>query len=263
MTGNAPIQRPAAGRKAGANCRSPCRWPASGNCAGSARENLGEEPLDLPPSDLQTTGYWLAFRKRRSRPCAQPALWTNAPNDYGPGWTRLREAVRQRDGFRCQVCGTPEGARQHDVHHKVPFRAFPRRSRASCAKSQPDSDNLITLCPACHRKAEQNVRMRSGLAGLGSVLGQLGPLFLMCDPGDLGIHIDPIASHVFGQPAIVIYDLSRPGSASARSCSNCMTNCWNGRWNWCRNATARMAAPPVLARAGRTGWAASRKPSPS
>ena len=24
-------------------------------------ENLGEEPLDLPPSDLQTTGYWLSI----------------------------------------------------------------------------------------------------------------------------------------------------------------------------------------------------------
>ena len=66
-------------------------------------------------------------------------------------------------------------------------------------------DNLITLCPACHRKAEQNVRIRSGLAGLGSVLGQLAPLFLMCDPGDLGLHTDPSLS-TLGQPGIVIYD---------------------------------------------------------
>ena len=26
-----------------------------------SHENLGEEPLDLPPSELQTTGYWLTF----------------------------------------------------------------------------------------------------------------------------------------------------------------------------------------------------------
>ena len=25
------------------------------------RENLGEEPLDLPPTELQTTGYWLSL----------------------------------------------------------------------------------------------------------------------------------------------------------------------------------------------------------
>jgi DEAD/DEAH box helicase domain-containing protein len=105
------------------------------------------------------------------------------------------------------VCGAPENGRQHDVHHKIPFRAFP-----SAADEVPGSygeanrmDNLTTLCPACHRKAEQNVRMRSGLSGLGTVLGQLAPLFLMCDPSDLGIHVDS-AGTVNGQPSIVVYD---------------------------------------------------------
>ena len=41
--------------------------------------------------------------------------------------------------------------------------------------------NLITLCRTCHRRAELAVRMRSGLAGLAFVLGNLAPLFLMCD----------------------------------------------------------------------------------
>ena len=132
--------------------------------------------------------------------CAPAGAWTSDPNVYGPGWNRLREAVRRRDGYRCQVCGAPEIAgRQHDVHHKVPFRSFTSVAEAN------RMENLITLCPADHRKAEQNVRMRSGLAGLGNVLGQLAPLFLMCDPGDLGIHIDPSPS-TLGQPGIVIYD---------------------------------------------------------
>jgi DEAD/DEAH box helicase domain-containing protein len=92
------------------------------------------------------------------------------------------------------------------VHHKVPYRAINSAAEAN------RMDNLITLCPACHRKAEQNVRMRSGLAGLGSVLGQLAPLFLMCDPGDLGLHTDLALSHgdatqsTLVQPGIVIYD---------------------------------------------------------
>jgi DEAD/DEAH box helicase domain-containing protein len=164
------------------------------------RENLGMEPLDLPPSDFQTTGYWLALSEQTIEALRAAGAWTNDPNDYGPGWNRLREAVRLRDGYRCQVCGIVEtAARQHDVHHKVPFRAF-----ASAAEANR-MDNLITLCPACHRKTEQNVRMRSGLAGLGSVLGQLAPLFLMCDPGDLGIHTDPSLA-TLGQPGIVIYD---------------------------------------------------------
>ena len=66
-------------------------------------------------------------------------------------------------------------------------------------------DNLITLCPSCHRKAETNLRMRSGLAGLATVLGQLAPLFLMCDSGDLGVTTDP-SSTVFGGPSVVLYD---------------------------------------------------------
>ena len=165
------------------------------------RENLGLEPLDLPPSEFQTSGYWLALSEQTIETLRAAGAWTNDPNDYGPGWNRLREAVRRRDGYRCQVCGAAEEAgRQHDVHHKVPFRAFNSAAEAN------RMDNLITLCPACHRKAEQNVRMRSGLAGLGSVLGQLAPLFLMCDPGDLGLHTDACALPTLGQPGIVIYD---------------------------------------------------------
>jgi DEAD/DEAH box helicase domain-containing protein len=171
------------------------------------RENLGLEPLDLPPTDFRTSGYWLALSEQTIETLREAGAWTNDPNDYGSGWNRLRDAVRHRDGYRCQVCSAVEEAdRQHDVHHKIPFRAFLSAAEAN------RMDNLITLCPACHRKAEQNVRMRSGLAGLGSVLGQLAPLFLMCDPGDLGLHTDPALYHgdaarsSLGQPGIVIYD---------------------------------------------------------
>jgi DEAD/DEAH box helicase domain-containing protein len=93
------------------------------------------------------------------------------------------------------------------VHHKVPFRQF-----LSTADGVPGSfgeanrmDNLVTLCPSCHRKAETNLRMRSGLAGLATVLGQLAPLFLMCDSGDLGVYTDS-SSTVFGHPSVVLYD---------------------------------------------------------
>jgi len=164
------------------------------------RENLGLEPLDMPPTDFQTTGYWLTLSVQTIETLRATGTWTNDPNNYGPGWNRLREAVRRRDGYRCQICGAEEVAdRQHDVHHKVPFRSFNSVAEANRL------ENLITLCPACHRKAEQNVRIRSGLAGLVSVLGQLAPLFLMCDPGDLGLHTDQALSNS-GQPGIVIYD---------------------------------------------------------
>jgi DEAD/DEAH box helicase domain-containing protein len=178
------------------------------------RENLGEEPLDLPATELQTTGFWLSLSDSTIETLRASGAWTNDVNDYGPDWSRIRLAVRTRDGFRCQVCGALENGREHDVHHKIPFRVFKGSAKspdfmaqsADLALHQANRlDNLITLCPSCHHKAEQNVRIRSGLAGLAYALSQLAPLFLMCDPGDLGVYTDA-AGTVLGQPSIVIYD---------------------------------------------------------
>ncbi|MGA7193852.1 MAG: DEAD/DEAH box helicase [Anaerolineales bacterium] len=171
------------------------------------RENLGEEPLDLPPTELQTTGYWISLSDSTIETLRASGSWTNDPNDYGPDWTRIRLAVRTRDGFRCQVCGAPESdpsttlraTREHDVHHKIPFKAFASTVEANRL------DNLVTLCSSCHRQAEQNVRIRSGLAGLSYALSQLAPLFLMCDPSDLGVHTDAVRT-IRGAPSIVLYD---------------------------------------------------------
>jgi DEAD/DEAH box helicase domain-containing protein len=163
------------------------------------RENLGTEPLDLPPAELVTTGYWLSLSDPSVQALRASGAWNNDANDYGPDWPRIRQAVRRRDGFRCQVCGAPESGREHDVHHKLPFKAFASASEANRL------DNLVTLCQTHHHEAEQNVRMRSGLAGLSYVLSQLAPLFLMCDPGDLGVHTDA-AGTIRGQPSVFIYD---------------------------------------------------------
>ena len=179
-------------------------------------ENLGEETLDMPPSELQTTGYWLSLSEETVSHLRDAGVWSNSPNDYGPDWQRIRDRVRARDQYQCQVCGVTENGRQHDVHHKIPFRAFfrsPKSPDLGDAKSGDFAlqqanrlENLTTLCPACHKKVEQNVRIRSGLAGLGFVLGNLAPLFLMCDPRDLGIHTDPAWKPVNGQPSVVLYD---------------------------------------------------------
>ncbi len=163
------------------------------------RENLGEEPLDLPPTELQTTGYWLSLSDEAIETLRASGAWTNDPNDYGPDWPRIRLDVRTRDGFRCQVCGALESGREHDVHHKIPFKAF------TAAVEANRLDNLITLCSSCHRQAEQNVRIHSGLAGLSYALSQLAPLFLMCDPSDLGIHTDA-AGTIRGIPSVFLYD---------------------------------------------------------
>ena len=163
------------------------------------RENLDEEPLELPPTELQTTGYWLSLSDETVETLRASGAWTNDPNDYGPDWNQIRIAVRTRDGFHCQVCGAAESGHEHDVHHKVPFKAFTSAIEANRL------DNLITLCSSCHHKAEQNVRIRSGLAGLSYALSQLAPLFLMCDPSDLGVHTDAVGT-IRGAASVFLYD---------------------------------------------------------
>ncbi len=93
-------------------------------------ENLGEEPLDLPPTDLQTTGYWFSLSEETVTSLREAGVWTNDPNDYGPDWPKIRDRVRARDNYTCQVCGAVETTRQHDVHHKIPFRAFTRNAKS-------------------------------------------------------------------------------------------------------------------------------------
>jgi DEAD/DEAH box helicase domain-containing protein len=88
-------------------------------------ETLGVFPLNYPPLELETTGYWCSVL-----PAAQAALevlgeWRDSVNDYGPNWEEQRGRVRARDGYRCTQCGLPEApGRQHDVHHLIPFRTF-------------------------------------------------------------------------------------------------------------------------------------------
>lgn len=166
----------------------------------NTHEALADILLDLPPSKLQTIGYWIAINQQTVDQLTEQGLWNSSPNEYGPLWNAIRKQVRARDGYRCQVCGAEERERAHEVHHRIPFRSF------TSAEEANQLTNLITLCTECHRRVEASVRIRSGLAGLGFVLGNLAPFFLMCDPGDLGIHVDPHSSLADGQPVIVIYD---------------------------------------------------------
>jgi DEAD/DEAH box helicase domain-containing protein len=169
-------------------------------------EQLGLGEASLPASELQTTGYWLALSEKTVDGLREQGLWRNDPNDYGPNWRMQKDRARLRDGYRCQICGLPENGRAHDVHHKIPFRTFSGSSGQPAYEQANHLSNLITLCPVCHHRAETAVRVRSGLGGLGFVLGHLAPLFLMCDRRDLGVHTDPQSPLSEGKPTVVLYD---------------------------------------------------------
>jgi DEAD/DEAH box helicase domain-containing protein len=164
------------------------------------QEQLGLGEVSLPPTELVTTGYWVALAEETVARLRDEGLWTSDPNNYGPNWLRQRDRARARDGYRCQACGVLEQGASHHVHHKTPFRTFTSYRQAN------QLSNLVTLCPRCHHRVELAVRMRSGLAGLSFALSHLAPLFLMCDARDVGVHSDPKSPLADGQPAVVIYD---------------------------------------------------------
>ncbi len=183
-----------------------------------SNEVLGYGEIDLPEQILDTQAAWLAFPERTVEALKAAGAWLSDPNDYGPEWAATRDAVRLRDGYRCQGCGTLEMAgRQHDVHHKVPFRAFvadeARREGLPAAlawKVANRHDNLVTLCQSCHHRAESGIRTRSGLGGAAALIEGVAPLFLMCDGRDLGVLAEPEDRNT-GGPAITIYERTPGG----------------------------------------------------
>ena len=67
--------------------------------------------------------------------------------EYGKEFdSALKEAIRQRDSYKCQVCGCSqlENGRCLDVHHK------------DYNKKNNKFGNLIALCKSCHMKTNYN-----------------------------------------------------------------------------------------------------------
>ena len=154
-------------------------------------ENLGILPLDYPPTTLDTAAYWLEVTAEAQEALMEAGDWRDSPNDYGPDWQEQRAKTRERDGYCCAECGATEGrGRQHDVHHRVPFRVFnyiPGLNRNDLDANR--LENLVLLCRRCHHRLEAGVRARTGMDGVAYALGNLAPLHLMCDRRDIDVAI--------------------------------------------------------------------------
>ena len=166
----------------------------------TTHEILGYGDLQLPPGELETCGFWIVLKEPLVESLREAGMWRNDLIDYGPNWPTQRSSARARDGYRCQSCGILENGKEHDVHHKVPFRTFSGYQQANVLA------NLSTLCHTCHQKVELNVRVRSGLAGLAYVLGNIAPLFLMCANHDIGVHTEPQSTLFTSLPTVIIYE---------------------------------------------------------
>ena len=154
-------------------------------------ETLGVHPLEYDRRTLETNAYWCEISPAVQQALEAAGLWFDSINDYGPNWETQRAAVRARNCYRCSVCGAAEPpGRQHDVHHKIPFRTFgyvPGLNDFYLSANR--LENLMLVCRACHRRLETAGRLSTGLDGLAYVLSNLAPLYLMCDRADLGAFV--------------------------------------------------------------------------
>ncbi|MCP4425367.1 MAG: DEAD/DEAH box helicase [Chloroflexi bacterium] len=166
-------------------------------------ETLGFGNIDLPEMTLETSGYWLIIGEALTERLYEAGILLR-PNDYGPNWKSQREKALQRDGRQCRMCGAAEGMLH--VHHVRPFREFNYLPGQNDNYREANQlDNLITLCPSCHRQAEAGQQTRSALGGLAYVLGNLAPLYLMCDPSDIRVSAES-RSPVAKAPTVVVYE---------------------------------------------------------
>ncbi len=141
--------------------------------------------------------------------------------------------------FCCQHCGARESGDAHHVHHIIPFKKFTDSRLANAP------ENLITLCPRCHRLAEKNVIIQSGLAATAYLLHNLAPFFVMCALKDIGVHFEEHSELASGDPIIAIYDSIPGGSDSAKSSMNCRTYLSAKPSASLKTVPAKMAAPPA------------------
>lgn len=171
-------------------------------------ETLGWGEVNLPEQSMDTTAYWLTVPDVVVEVLRASGAWDVEPiADYGPNWEAQRELARQRDGYRCRLCGAPERpGRQHDVHHLVPFREFGYVPGENTRYLQAnDLGNLLTVCHNCHTRIETSKAAESGLHGLAHALVHLAPLFLMASPQDLGASASVRAPGT-RRPTIYLYD---------------------------------------------------------
>jgi len=212
-----------------------------------SQERIGYGELDLPPSELTTHGFWITLDSLLIDWLRDKGLWTSDPNSYGKNWDKQRNLARRRDGFKCQVCGIHEKDRNHHVHHKNPYRTFTSSEEANRL------ENLITLCAACHRRAENVVKLRSGLSGLAHVLNHLSPLFLMCDTRDIGVHSDPQSPLSDGLPTVVIYENIPAGIGFSQRLFEIHGRLIQSAYNLVYNCTCSDGCPSCVGPGGELG----------
>ncbi len=163
-------------------------------------QKISEETLELPEIVLDTEAFWFYIPDSIKNELINEKFVLNNKNDYGPAWNKYKDLIRKRDNYSCQHCGIQENNNAHHIHHKKPIKLFESIEEAN------HPSNLVTLCAKCHRLAEIQVKVRSGMTGLSYLLKTLSPIFILCGPEDIDVILDSKNEITGFENSILIYD---------------------------------------------------------
>jgi len=150
------------------------RW--SGGTVALDCDNCGDT-FDRYPSNIESAHVFCS-RNCQYEWLSDEFTGEGHPNWMGGGmpnyrgdWREVRRQALERDGRTCVHCGADheELGRNPDVHHLIPVRAYAEASDRERAEAH-FLENVVCLCPSCHRKAEFGTLDREylrELAGIG------------------------------------------------------------------------------------------------
>ena len=141
------------------------------------------------------------IRRRRWRPtptgarslhlCSRRWKWpaSGSTRSTTTGRTAAQRARPGATSIAAPLCAPDMRGREHDVHHKIPFRTFgyvPGLNERYLEANR--LDNLMLVCRACHRRLETAGRLHTGWTAFGYVLSSLAPLHpcAIARPGRIG-----------------------------------------------------------------------------
>lgn len=165
-----------------------------------SHQKISEDTLELPEIVLDTEAFWFYIPDSIKNELSKEKFVLNIKNDYGPEWNKYKDLIRKRDNYSCQNCGIQENNSAHHIHHKKPIKLFESIEEAN------HPSNLVTLCAKCHRLAEVQVKVRSGMTGLSYLLRTLSPIFILCGPEDIDVILDSKNEITGFDNSILIYD---------------------------------------------------------
>src|ERR1051326_3977182 len=73
---------------------------------------------------------------------------------YPPNWREIRDACIERAGYRCELCGIPQGWLTFSKQGKPYLIYLSAAHRSPYQTSRPDAE-LMALCQACHRRYDR------------------------------------------------------------------------------------------------------------